>query len=303
MSCDCDTLIVGQAGPQGPQGFNGLDGTNGSNGVNSFSTLSVSFVQPNVAPAAGNTVTVSVSASAWMAIGQSIFIEQAGFFTVTSINSSTSVTISLRSASGVLPGQTVTSGRKISPAGFGAEIGLTSSFSSISVNDSFASNPTTFRVFGSSGLPLFLTNSALNKAGVNITPSAASATFSVGGSFESTGDIVSSGAVQAPRLRLVSAGPELTKIVRAAVSETVSISGSIGAVTKATVTVLGVALGDMVQVAYTADPVTSFETDVIVNAAATSANTVTLFFTNTSTNAYASASVSLVIVATRYEPV
>jgi len=303
MSCDCDTLIVGQAGPQGPQGFSGQDGTNGTNGVNSFSTLTASFVQPNVAPAAGNSVTISVSSSSWMALGQSVFVEQAGFFVVTAINSTTSITVSLKSTAGVLPGQTVTSGRKVSPAGYGAEINSTSSFSSVNINPDFSANPAVLQVYGSSGLPVLLVNAALNKAGVNLTPGAASATFSVGGSLESTGNIISSGVVQAPRIRLISAGPELTKIVRSTSTQTVTISGAVGAVTTATLTVSGVALGDFVQVSYTSNPVTTFETDVMVTGMVTATNTVTLFFTNTSTNAYASASIDLAVVATRYEPV
>ena len=28
MSCDCNTLVVGEAGPQGPQGLAGSNGTN-----------------------------------------------------------------------------------------------------------------------------------------------------------------------------------------------------------------------------------------------------------------------------------
>ena len=303
MSCDCNTLVIGEAGPQGPQGFNGIDGTNGSNGVNAFSTLTATFTQPNVAPAAGNTVTISVSSTNWIAVGQSLFIEQAGYYAVTAVNSSTSLTVSLQVTAGISAGASVSSGRKVSPGGPTSALNTSGIFNSVVVNSAFASNPSVFQVYGSSGFPLFLVNATLNKVGLNVTPISTSSTFTVGGSFESSGNIISSGVVQAPRFRLSSAGPELSKVLSYSTTLTVTLAGTVGAVTRVDATVTGTAVGDIAQIAYTSDPGGTFEIDVVATCMVTGTNTVSVTFTNSSTNAYAAVSVPLKFIVSTYSAV
>jgi hypothetical protein len=115
MSCDCNTLVVGEAGVQGPQGLAGINGTNGANGINAYSTLIGEFTQPSV----GAAVSFSVSENRWMGIGQTIYISQAGYYTVTSTVLSSpysSVQATLLRADGVSPGDQVIDGLTISPS-------------------------------------------------------------------------------------------------------------------------------------------------------------------------------------------
>ena len=58
-------------------------------GNNSYSNLTASFIQPAV----GGTVTISVDNTSWMIPGFTIAITGAGYYTISSINSATSVTI------------------------------------------------------------------------------------------------------------------------------------------------------------------------------------------------------------------
>jgi hypothetical protein len=74
MSCDCNTLVIGEAGPQGPQGLRGINGTIGRDGVNAFTTL----IDPFTQPAVGASVTFFVAENSWIANGQSLFIASAG---------------------------------------------------------------------------------------------------------------------------------------------------------------------------------------------------------------------------------
>jgi hypothetical protein len=114
MSCDCNTLVIGEAGAQGPQGLGGINGTNGTNGLNAFTTTSANFVQLSV----GAPVTFSVVENRWIAVGQTVYISEAGFYTVTALGGSpfSSVTANLISTDGVSVGGTVTSGRQVSPS-------------------------------------------------------------------------------------------------------------------------------------------------------------------------------------------
>ncbi len=73
-------------GPQGPAGANG---TNGTNGADAFTTTTAGFVMPAIAA----TVVVAVANSAWMSVGQVVFVKNAGYFTVNAIGSAVSVTL------------------------------------------------------------------------------------------------------------------------------------------------------------------------------------------------------------------
>jgi len=113
MSCDCNTLVVGQAGPQGPQGLPGINGTIGANGINAFSTLTASFIQPAI----GQVATFFLAETAWVAVGQALYIAQAGTYNVISISPSpvNSVSATLLSTDGVAVNATVAAGKKVTP--------------------------------------------------------------------------------------------------------------------------------------------------------------------------------------------
>jgi hypothetical protein len=113
----CDdpiSLISPIPGPRGPAG-SGAGGSQGPAGVNAFTTTSASFVQP----AEGNSVSVSVGSTAWMGVGQAIFIETAGYFTVASIVDAGTVSLTRTAVPGfATTGATVASGKKVSPGGY-----------------------------------------------------------------------------------------------------------------------------------------------------------------------------------------
>ncbi len=78
----CPTGVV-----PGPQGAVGPDGVPGSNGSNAYTTLSAGFTVPAVSA----DVTVAVGSTNWMAVGQIIFIQSAGWYQVAAINDATDV--------------------------------------------------------------------------------------------------------------------------------------------------------------------------------------------------------------------
>jgi hypothetical protein len=297
MSCDCNTLVIGEAGPQGPQGFGGIDGTDGTNGINAFTTLTASFTQPNV----GSNITISVGDSAWIALGQNIYIAQAGYYQVIAIVSSTSITVELVNADLVASGSTVSSNRRISPSSVAGYIDP--NLTSIDINQSFTSVNPAFRVSGSNSLPLIQADAVLNKVGINVSPAAGGSTLTVGGSMEVTGNtLVSSGYVKGARLRVGSGVPaaELTKLLFFTPTATVTLAGSIGSVQRVSLTCTGAALGDVVTIGYAANPATTFENDVSISAVVSATNTVNVFFHNYSTNAYSSVSINLNVIVSTY---
>lgn len=185
MSCDCNTLVVGEAGPQGAQGLAGTNGTNGTNGVNAFTTLSASFTQPSVS----STVTITVGTNEWMAVGQAIYISQAGFYTVSSLSGTTQATVVLVKTDGISPTATVSSGRKISPSAVATYSAPLSSLTvngdsaldgSVVINDSGADKDT--RIEGDTDTNLFRTDASVDRVGVGIaTPETK---FHVAGAFK-----------------------------------------------------------------------------------------------------------------------
>lgn len=297
MSCDCNTLVIGEAGPQGPQGFGGIDGTNGTNGINAFTTLTASFTQPNV----GSNVTISVGDSAWIALGQNIYIAQAGYYQVIAIVSSTAITVELVNVDLVASGSTVSSNRRISPSSVAGYIDP--NLTSIDINQSFTSVNPAFRVSGSNSLPLIQADAVLNKVGINVSPASGGATLTVGGSMEVTGNtLVSSGYVKGTRLRVGTATPaaELTKLLFFTPTATVTLAGSVGSVQRVSITCTGAALGDVVTIGYAANPASTFENDVSISAVVSATNTVNVFFHNYSTNAYSSVSINLNVIVSTY---
>lgn len=102
-------------GPRGRRGETGATGATGAAGVNAHTATTASFTQPAV----DANVDVSVANSAWIAVGQPLFLESAGFFTVVSILSPTSVRLSRQNIAGyAATSSNISSGKKVSPAGF-----------------------------------------------------------------------------------------------------------------------------------------------------------------------------------------
>jgi hypothetical protein len=178
MSCDCNTLVVGEAGVQGPQGLAGINGTNGTNGLNAFTTTSASFVQP----ALNVSVTFSVVENRWIAVGQTIYISNAGFYRVTSVGGSpySSVTAVLVKTDGVVNPSTVSSGLKVSPSSSAlytaplSELQVTGTSSldgAVTVNTSNAA--VNFVVKGDTSNNLLVANGGLDCVGINILSPAA----------------------------------------------------------------------------------------------------------------------------------
>lgn len=188
MSCDCNTLIVGEAGPQGPQGLAGTNGTNGTNGINAFTTVSgSSYVQPAV----NGSVSFNVANNAWIAVGQAIFVSDGGYYEVSSVSGSSSVTAYLRSVGSVAPGGSVAVGKKVSPAAVATYAAPLSSLTvngtsildgAVLINQSNANRDVV--VEGLTDTGLFVCDASTNRVGVGISsPSAklhVSGTFQVG---------------------------------------------------------------------------------------------------------------------------
>jgi hypothetical protein len=192
MSCDCNTLVVGEAGAQGPQGLAGINGTNGTNGLNAFTTTSANFEQPSV----GAPVTFSVVENRWIAVGQTVYISQAGFYTVSALGGSpfSSVTANLISTDGISVGGTVTSGRKVSPSAsavYSAPLasltvttgGVSSLDGPVTINES--GNNSDFRVEGDSDTHLLFCDANAGTTGrVGISIDAPETTLHVDGTFK-----------------------------------------------------------------------------------------------------------------------
>ena len=111
MSCASQTNVV--VAP-GPRGLPGTDGTNGTDGVSSFTTTTASFTMPAVS----STVSVSVGSTAWLSNGQAVFVETAGYFTVSSITDATTVVLNNLGYTGnASPTTSIVVGRQVSASG------------------------------------------------------------------------------------------------------------------------------------------------------------------------------------------
>lgn len=98
----------------GAQGPAGSDGNNGTDGVNAYTSLTSSFT----VPAVDANVVIQVSDSSWMATGQILFIQNAGYYEFQSASASTNATVkNLGYAGNEAEGETVASANKVSPGG------------------------------------------------------------------------------------------------------------------------------------------------------------------------------------------
>lgn len=111
MSCASQTNVVIAPGPRGLPGTNG---TNGTDGVSSFTTTTASFTMPAVS----STVSVSVGSTAWLSNGQAVYVETAGYFTVSSITDATTVVLNNLGYTGnASPTTLIVVGRQVSASG------------------------------------------------------------------------------------------------------------------------------------------------------------------------------------------
>lgn len=115
---DCDE--VQSISVPGANGEPGADGADGSNGVNSYTSTTAQFLMP----AEGATASVSVLDTSWMVPGQTLFVQTAGYMTVSNItNGLTAVllnpenTASSLYASNAAPTTAIPASSKVSPGG------------------------------------------------------------------------------------------------------------------------------------------------------------------------------------------
>ncbi len=107
----------------------GIAGSIGSSGFNAFTVTTASFTQP----ASDSTVSITVGSTNWMSVGQTIFLENGGYYQVTAITNSTTATIkNLGYTGNASSGATVDTGAAV-PAG---PIGPAGSASSVDFNNS-----------------------------------------------------------------------------------------------------------------------------------------------------------------------
>lgn len=104
----------------GPAGAAGADGADGEDGIDAFTTLTASFVMP----AEGANVSASVGSTAWMTVGQILFVQTAGHMEVVSLtNSVTAVLKNLENTAtsaytgNAAPATVIPAASKVSPAG------------------------------------------------------------------------------------------------------------------------------------------------------------------------------------------
>lgn len=123
----CESPLV--VNVPGPPAEPAQDGADGADGVNAYTTLTAAFVMP----AEGATVSASVGNTAWMAVGQTIYVQTAGYMSVSSITNNVTVvllnpentaagTYSINAA----PATNIPSGSKVAPGGIQGPSGATS---------------------------------------------------------------------------------------------------------------------------------------------------------------------------------
>ncbi len=94
-------------------GGQGIDGGDGNDGQNAYTLTTLPFV----IPAVGDTVTVSVQSSLWMALGQVLVTIGTYFKVITAPNATTATLENLGYSGGGPPGLTINAGSTLSPAG------------------------------------------------------------------------------------------------------------------------------------------------------------------------------------------
>lgn len=107
-----------------------LPGNPGGTGGNAFTTTSAAFIQV----AGGSNVSVSVVQSAFLAVGQAVFIANGGYYTVVSITGTTVVLTANGGGQIANPGISVPSGSALVPSGYPFNALATTGSNSVAVN-------------------------------------------------------------------------------------------------------------------------------------------------------------------------
>lgn len=98
----------------GPAGDDGAAGAAGTNGLNAYTTTTAGFTMPAVS----SNVSVAVVASAWATVGQVVFVQGAGHFTVNSVPDATHLSLTnLGYAGNAAPTTPIAGSQNVSPAG------------------------------------------------------------------------------------------------------------------------------------------------------------------------------------------
>lgn len=119
----CDSVQTVQV--PGAAGLSGADGLDGEDGKNAYTSTTSAFTMP----ALGGTVSVPVGDTSWMALGQTLYVQNAGTMQVAAITTANLVSLlNLETAGGaysdnVAPGTNVISGAKITPSGIQGQSG------------------------------------------------------------------------------------------------------------------------------------------------------------------------------------
>lgn len=118
LACASGASLAQQTGPgsriPGPRGPIGPTGAQGAAGVNAFTSTGASFTMP----APSSSVAVTVGSTAWMSVGQALYVAGAGYFTVSSITSPSVVVLTNAGAGlNATPGTTIAAASTVSPAG------------------------------------------------------------------------------------------------------------------------------------------------------------------------------------------
>ena len=153
-NCNCDQITIPS-----------VVGPNGVNGLNAFTTTTAQFI----VPAIGSNVTLAVSNSnpstgSWAVPGQSIFIENAGYYTVVSSTTTSIVVTNTGTTGNIAPGTTVVSGQQVSPAGVASSQGGRLQFNYFNATAGTGS----YQLFGSSYQNINYTDYALAQDGDEI---------------------------------------------------------------------------------------------------------------------------------------
>lgn len=104
----------------GAAGAAGVDGADGADGVNAYTATTAAFTMP----AEGATVSASVGNTAWMVVGETLYVQTAGYMEVSSISSSLVVvlrnpenTAASAYSANAAPGTNIPASSKVSPGG------------------------------------------------------------------------------------------------------------------------------------------------------------------------------------------
>lgn len=116
VSCgegECAPCPISNAGPPGPQGPAGANGTNGTDGASAYTLTTLPFT----VPAINSSVALTVEDSSWLASGQAIYIQNAGYYTGSPTGPLSIIATNVGASGNATAGTVIASGQTISPSG------------------------------------------------------------------------------------------------------------------------------------------------------------------------------------------